>query len=75
MARTRCFFTKYGIQPDYKDVENIEKFLTSRRKIASRDKSGISAKNQRKLAKQIKYARFLALIPYTSYQELRLRNK
>jgi small subunit ribosomal protein S18 len=63
-----CFFCKYNLAPDYKDVENIEKFLTPRKKIANREKSRICAKHQRALSKHIKYARYLALIPYTSYQ-------
>jgi len=64
----KCFYCKYSIDPDYKDVENLEKFLTPRKKIVSREKSGVCAKHQRALSKQIKYARYLALIPYTSYQ-------
>ncbi len=64
----KCFYCKYSIDPDYKDVENLEKFLTPRKKIVSREKSGICAKHQRALSKHIKYARYLALIPYTSYQ-------
>lgn len=38
-------------------------------RIMPRERSGINAKNQRKLSKAVKLARFLALIPYTSYQE------
>lgn len=62
------YFEKQNIVPDYKDVDMISKFLTTRMRIASRERSGVSAKNQRKLSKAIKYARYLALIPYTSYQ-------
>lgn len=65
---TKCFFCKYNSQPDYKDLENLTKFLSPRMKVLSREKSGVCAKHQRELSKQIKYARFLALIPYTSYQ-------
>ncbi|PIZ65513.1 30S ribosomal protein S18 [Candidatus Roizmanbacteria bacterium CG_4_9_14_0_2_um_filter_39_13] len=64
----KCFFCKYSIQPDYKDIENIEKFVTPRKKILSREDSGVCAKHQRTLSKHIKYARFLALLPFTSYQ-------
>ena len=63
-----CFFCKYDTEPDYKDVENLEKFLTPRKKILSRERSNVCAKHQRSLSKQVKHARFLALIPYTSYQ-------
>jgi len=56
------------MEPDYKVVENLEKFLTPRKKIVSREKSGVCAKHQRTLSKQVKYARYLALVPFTSYQ-------
>jgi small subunit ribosomal protein S18 len=62
------FFEKYNIVPDYKDVDNLVKFLSPRMKLLSREKTGVNAKNQRKLSKAIKYARYLALIPFTSYQ-------
>jgi len=66
----KCFFCKHKINPDYKDVDNIVKFLTPRNKIANRERSGVCAKHQRKLTKHIKHARYLGLIPYTSYQGL-----
>jgi small subunit ribosomal protein S18 len=63
-----CFFCKFGSNPSYKDVENLEKFLSPRKKIVSREKSGLCAKHQRMLTKQMKYARYIALVPYVSYQ-------
>ncbi len=67
----KCFFCQYKTEPSFKEVENLEKFLSPRKKILGREKTGICAKHQRKLTKHIKYARFLALIPYVSYQGLR----
>ena len=64
----KCFFCKYSTAPDYKDDDNLEKFITPRKRVLSREKSGVCAKHQRALSKQIKHARYLALIPYTSYQ-------
>jgi small subunit ribosomal protein S18 len=64
----KCFFCTYKTAPSFKEIENLEKFLSSRRKIVHREKSGVCAKHQRKLTKEVKYARFLALIPYVSYQ-------
>lgn len=64
----KCFFCKYTLEPDYKDVDNLQKFLTPRKKILSREKSGVCAKHQRSLSKHMKYARYLALVPFTSYQ-------
>jgi small subunit ribosomal protein S18 len=66
---TRCFFCQQRLEPNFKEVNNLEKFLTPRKKILRRDKSYLCPSHQRKLAKQIKYARFLALIPYVSYQK------
>ncbi len=48
---------------DYKNVNLLQKFLNDRGKIVPRRLSGISAKNQRRLARAVKNARFLALLP------------
>lgn len=50
---------------DYKDVKRLERFITERGKIISRRSSGNCAKHQRMVARAIKRARFLALLPYT----------
>lgn len=67
----KCFFHQYKVEPSYIQVENLEKFLSPRKKILGRDKTGVCAKHQRRLSKEIKYARYLALLPYVSYQGLR----
>lgn len=67
----KCFFCQYKTGPSFKDPDNLQKFLSQRKKIVSREKSGLCAKHQRALTKEIKYARFLGLIPYVSYQGLR----
>lgn len=50
---------------DYKDSEFLNRFIDDRGKILSTRRSGVSPKYQRRLAKAIKQARFLALLPYT----------
>ena len=67
----KCFFCQYGIQPSFKDIDSIEKFITPRKKIVHREKTGVCAKHQRRLTKEIKYARYLGLIPYVSYQGIK----
>ncbi len=62
------YFEKMNLTPDYKDVETMQKFITARMRITTREQTGMSAKNQRKLSKAIKYARYLALLPTISYQ-------
>ena len=51
---------------DYKDIFRLKKFITRRGKILPRIKTGLSAPEQRKLAKEVKRARFVALLPYAS---------
>ncbi|MCM8773554.1 MAG: 30S ribosomal protein S18 [Candidatus Omnitrophica bacterium] len=62
--KKNCIFCKKNIEIDYKDVDLLSKFLSSKKKILSRRSSGNCAKHQRKLAKEIKRARFLSLLPY-----------
>jgi small subunit ribosomal protein S18 len=68
---TKCFFCQYNVLPSFKDIDNLEKFLSPRKKILNREKTGVCAKHQRRLTKHIKYARYLGLIPYVSYQGCR----
>jgi len=49
--------------PDYKDYERLRRFISSQGKILPRRRSGLSAKNQRLVARAIKRARHLALLP------------
>ncbi|HEY4489699.1 MAG TPA: 30S ribosomal protein S18 [Candidatus Paceibacterota bacterium] len=49
---------------DYKDTEILRRLMTPHARIMSRKKTGLSAKNQRKLSLAIKRARFLGLLPY-----------
>lgn len=49
---------------DYKDISGLRNHLTETGKIVPSRITGMTAKAQRRLAKAIKYARYLALIPY-----------
>lgn len=49
----------------YKDVESLRFFLTERGKIKPRRRAGTCAKHQRVVAREIKRARHLALIPFS----------
>ena len=48
----------------YRKPEILERFITQSGKILPRRVTGTSAKNQRRLARQIKLARVLAMLPY-----------
>jgi len=51
---------------DWKDVDFLRGFIPERGKIMPRRISGISAKDQRRLATAIKRARAMALLPFVS---------
>jgi len=59
-----CAFCKNELDIDYKNIELLTRYLSSRGKILSRRISGTCAKHQRKIACEIKRARFLNLLPY-----------
>ncbi len=49
---------------DYKDTKLLSRYISERGKIVPSRITAVSAKKQRVLARAIKKARFLALIPY-----------
>jgi small subunit ribosomal protein S18 len=51
---------------DWKDVDLLRQFVPERGKILARRISGISAKDQRRIAKAIKRARSMALLPFVA---------
>ena len=51
---------------DYKDTALLRKFISDRGKIRARRVTGVSVQQQRLLARAIKNAREMALLPYTS---------
>ncbi len=53
---------------DYKDTRLLLRYVSERGKIIPRRISAVSAKKQRELAKAIKRARYLALMPYMTKQ-------
>ncbi len=72
-AARRPFFRRRKVCPfsgsgapkiDYKDVKLLQRYVSERGKIVPSRITAVSAKKQRELAKAIKRARFLALLPY-----------
>ena len=49
---------------DYKDTRLLQRYVSERGKIVPRRITAVSAKKQRELARAIKRARYLALMPY-----------
>lgn len=55
---------------DYKDIELLKLFITEQGKILPRRATGITVQQQRKIAKAIKRARILSLLPFVASNEL-----
>lgn len=51
---------------DYKDVALLQRYITEAGKIQPRRKTGTCSKHQGALARAIKRARYMALLPYTA---------
>ena len=49
---------------DYKDVKLLQRYVSERGKMVPSRITAVSAKKQRELARAIKRARFLGLLPY-----------
>jgi small subunit ribosomal protein S18 len=62
-----CTFCRNKVtNVDYKRVDVLQPYVTARGKIRPRRQTGLCAKHQRRVARAIKRARHLALIPYTT---------
>jgi len=62
-----CFFCQKNISEiKHTDLNLLKKFLTPLGKILASRKSGNCNKHQRKLAKAIKQARMIGLLPFTN---------
>lgn len=61
-----CAFCKSKTNPDWREAENMKPFLSARGRIISKAYSGVCAKHQKILARQVKQARHLALLPFVT---------
>ncbi len=61
-----CYFCQHNIKEiDFKETEVLKRFISGLAKIRPKKKTGVCATHQRKLARAIKRARYLGLLPYT----------
>jgi ribosomal protein S18 len=54
-----------GFNFSYKDPQFLAKFVSEQGYIVARSRTGISQKLQRRLAREVKRARHLAMLPFT----------
>ena len=66
-GRKRCYFTENKVSYiDFKDYNLLKRFISDRGKILPRRVTGTNAYYQKHLARAIKRARFMALLPYVN---------
>lgn len=72
-------FCRFCADPDaplnYKNPEILREFVTERGKIIARRITGVCARHQRALTREIKRARQMALMYYTSTHDSNVRKK
>ena len=61
-----CVFCGKDSAIDYKDTAKLKKYISERGKILPRRITGTCAKHQRELAREIKRARAICLLPYVA---------
>ncbi len=64
--KEQCYFCKEKKDPSFSDVQILKRYLTERNKIIPRSRTGVCAGHQKDLSRSIKYARHLALLPFTA---------
>ena len=65
--RKSCFFCKSKVdEVDYKNLNELRRYVSEKGKIRSRRISGACRRHQRQVAVAVKRARELGLLPYVS---------
>ena len=72
MATKKQKFSIIGSEQkiDYKDIDLLKLFITDQGKILPRRATGITVQQQRKIAKAIKRARVLSLLPFVAQNSM-----
>lgn len=63
-AKRQCAFCAAKKDPSYTDSAVLKRYMSDRSRIYPKAKTGLCAKHQRYLSKEIKHARHLALLPF-----------
>jgi len=67
VRRRNCYFCKEKVEEvDYKNYNQLRRYLSEKGKIRSRRTTGACRRHQRQVAVAIKRAREMALLPYVS---------
>ncbi|MEK7086944.1 MAG: 30S ribosomal protein S18 [Patescibacteria group bacterium] len=61
----QCFFCSQNLKEiDYQDINLLGRFVSSQAKIIDPKHTGVCAKHQRKIARAVKRARVMGLLPF-----------
>ena len=62
-----CYFCKRNIDEiNFRDIENIQRYISKSGKIKPKKKTGACAKHQREISSAIKRARIMGLLPFVA---------
>ena len=64
-VKKKCAYCETKTLPSYTDAVGLRRFTSGRAKIVPKLRSGICSKHQRMLAREVKRARHLSLLPFT----------
>ena len=72
MAVKKQKFSLIGVNQniDYKDIDLLKLFITEQGKILPRRATGVTVQQQRRIAKAIKRARMLSLLPFVAQNSI-----
>jgi small subunit ribosomal protein S18 len=66
-VKKQCYFcTTNAKVVDYKDAETLRTFMSPQSKIQTRKRTGLCSLHQRQLARAVKRARILGVVPFTT---------
>ena len=68
--KQKLAFIGFNQKIDYKDIDLLKLFITEQGKILPRRATGVTVQQQRQIAKAIKRARILSLLPFVASNEL-----
>lgn len=63
-SRKVCYFCEGSKEPLFTDSATLKKYVSDRSRIVPKIRTGLCSRHQRRLTKEIKYARHLSMLPF-----------
>ena len=70
LPKTKIITISINQKIDYKDIDLLKLFITEQGKILPRRATGVTVQQQRQIAKAIKRARALSLLPFVAQNSI-----